>query len=172
MAWSHVQALLEDTLIRHLKDPSRGAEWLKSLELCDGGIDGLVLGCCIAIDVASGALRTASYIEILDNLGSDLNNARTEFAIALAGRIARTSLTCASRLPAEPLGDGDRYARVMELGDFITYYAGPTYHYSLDPADVAEVQRVFFDDPLASNLGDIKEWWTGRMGNVWVLSYA
>lgn len=167
MPWLDVKTVLLDRVIPLMTDQGKGREWVEVLEHSP---DGPRLGACIAIDVVSGSLPPDIFASVLDLINLPITDARWSFADAVERH--PDNFVCASSFTPTPLEHDDVYVRVLELGNFITYYAGPAHSYSsLDPDDVREVQRVFFSPDDDEEWPDIDVEWSGSMGRIFVLSH-
>jgi hypothetical protein len=174
MSWDKIKKFLLDNVIDSMNDPTRGRKWLNALEKksCP---DGKRLGACIAIDVKSGALTGQTFADILDTMDTSpaaLKDACRAFGITLAKHPKQAAFICASQYSGDPLPKTNHYVRVLSLDAFIEFYVQPTYAaIGFDQVSLDDVRTMFFDEPVHSNLGEIEAWWSGRNGNVWVLSY-
>src|SRR5438876_199546 len=133
--WADIQAFLIATVVPSTASTAAGTAWLTALGTAD---DGQRLGICLAIDVGCGALEPGTVAALIDQM--DITSARASASAVFGAVLAKQDqnrLTEATRLAATS-PTPDQYVRILELGEFITYYAGPTYSYTLNPADVEE----------------------------------
>jgi hypothetical protein len=189
MSWEEVKTFLLDEVIELMDEKNLGAAWLDALGRDD---DGKILAICIAVDVSSGAIKARHFADILNEIVSpprkgllksiigSLRNLVSPKAIAFDpregfGKYVNTparqeDLICSCSFLPSPLEPDEVYLRVLEIGDFIEYYVGPTFHLTRDPSDVERARRMFFDSEDGVDLAFVKRWWTGRHPNVWVMS--
>ena len=172
MLWSRVKDVLLAELIGEMRNPSVGRTWLDALDEYE---DGRRLGICMAIDVLSKAVEPKLLAEVLDAIDvSDaaLQNPCLAFGQALM-HMAEGEARCNSRFVAEPLAEDDAYLRVLTIGAFIDYYAGPTWEsVTPDSSGQRRLKNMFFDPALPPvSLGMIKKTWAGANGVIWVTSY-
>jgi hypothetical protein len=165
MSWTQALNILEN-VIKEMRNPTDGREWLKRLEKTECK-DARRLGFCIAIDVASGALGPQDYADVLNGIDANEACPRKAFGEAFAKHPKRKNLICASRLSVIGPADAEPYIRVLSLLDFITYYKKDR---SLAPDDVAAIRTEYFSAYAPNDLSDIREWWSGSNGVVWVMS--
>jgi hypothetical protein len=164
MSWAQAVEILQQ-IVGQMSSPAKGMEWLKKLEKTECG-DAYRLGYCIAIDVTSGAIPSIEYARLFDALDDNEMCPRRAFAKAFAGSTGRGALQCASRLHL-PSAVPERYLRVLTIGDFMTYYKK---NRVLTPDDVADIREEYFSSYVPRDLSDIKEWFSGANGVVWVMS--
>jgi hypothetical protein len=165
--WVDAAQVLHRELPPHVTDPTVCARWIRELA---NSSDGCLLGLCIAIDLLSGAVTPQRFGEVVSLVETSFTDPRSAFARAIAAHRNPDLFSCSSRIRSDPLLGPDRYVRILTLRDFVTYYAGPTYGFTLDAADIAEVKRIF--GRAGASLEDIDQWWSGGNGVVWVGSWA
>lgn len=164
MSWA--QAIEQiNKVIDKMNSPSDGTEWLSRLEKTECK-DAYRLGFCIAIDLAAEALTADEIAGVLDKIDNTESCPRQAFAKAFADKRLEETLVCKSRFDVPSAGTDD-YIRVLTLKDFITHYKK---NRSLGRDDVAAVRTDYFSEYVASDLSDIREWWSGANDVVWVMS--
>jgi hypothetical protein len=170
MCLADVRDILYEKVFPLMDVPENGEKWIEKLghESCK---DGHRLGACIAIDILSGALEPEVLASILNLVDPDKPDARKEFGVAFDKHPKRKNLVIASKLASPPLDREDSYIRILLLRNFIEYYVNPSNPHSFDPADVEDIRMSYFSDETDADFSDIKEWWTGKSGVVWVMPY-
>lgn len=166
LEWRDVRAYLERQFQPCL---SKGilTRWINALPAC---ADGKLLGTCLAIDIAAGAIMIETAAGILRCLPRRFDDAREAFATAIEIRAKAEEIRCSSLRPARPLESNRAYSRVLTVDDFITYYVGPTYaRASLNPATIAEIKETYLDVADGTPLGEIDTVWKGTSPVVWVV---
>lgn len=169
MNWKPVKDFLRREILKDLDDPTAGEEWLARLAHSPNGD---VLASCIVIDVASGALRKDTVIDVLNHADLMIADARMAFHAALVNHDAYLNLICSSCFHSSPLPKDDTYVRVISLQVFMDNYIVPEFgpaFVSTVKADREAVKRTFFDTG-AFKLGSIRSWWTGSHPLVWITS--
>jgi hypothetical protein len=164
--WKAVADYLKREVVARMAEPALGEAWIRALA---ANLDGRLLGVSLAIDIRSGSLEGRTFAGVLDRLDASQQEARSGFAVALGRTPRRNDLLCQSAYRASSKDFKCRYLRVLSLEDFIVYYAGPTFGYTLDSDDVRQVREAFFLKSKRT-LEDIDRWWAGSLPVVWVTS--
>ncbi|HWB96037.1 MAG TPA: hypothetical protein VG672_05030 [Bryobacteraceae bacterium] len=162
-----IQSLLEQRIVHPLKDRARATSWLNSLQKSPAG---RLLAISIALDLVSDAVDDSIYRDVLRSLPAPAGNPCQEFAAALHKHPEyEGKLLGVSRIRPRPLEEGDHFVRVLEIGTFVKFYDAPRSGRGLRLDEVTEVRQLYFEDGSYSDLGDIREVWSGKNGRVWVL---
>lgn len=147
-----------------MEKPEIGRAWFDNLyDSSDGGR----LAICLVIDIHHRAVNPRLVADILDTLGTRVQEGRWAFAEAVERHPIGKRFDCVDCVPRE--ADPKRtYLRIVDLWEFIEYYAGPTYYHTFSVEEVDTVYEIFLEDLKHTNLGDIKLEWTGGRGRAWV----
>ena len=146
-----------------MREPAVGVKWVECLSTSE---DGELLGICLAIDLEAESVTPSQIALVLDGVSKN-KDARAGFYAAVQHH--EPTVRCASRHLADPADFEAVYVRIMELGDFITYYLKEPYGYNTEPADVETVRKLFLRAE-GRTLGDINPPWSGKHQIVWVVS--
>src|ERR1700726_3413684 len=129
--WKGIEIFFHKRVFSLMKDPKIGRAWLNSLYKCS---DGIRLAICLVIDIDHSAIDPRTIAEMLDTVRTKPPDSRSAFAQAVEKHPDGKLFTC--RICLAPSDPGKhRYLRIVDLWEFIDYYAGPTYHYSLSVED-------------------------------------
>src|ERR1051326_3518996 len=165
MYWDALRNYIAAEVVPHSSAAPKVHGWINSLQ---PNIDHTLLAACIGVDLLSGAIEPHRFAGILDEVDPATSDPCDAFDEALEKHSGRKQHVCSSRHPRPSLGSGDFYVRVLTMAEFITYYAGPVYGYTLNVAHVAEVRRSFLSGTGSTTLEDIDRWWEGGLPSVWV----
>jgi hypothetical protein len=166
MEWDELKEYIRMRILPHSRAAGRVSNWIDALQ---STIDHSLIASCIGVDLLSGAVEAERFARVLDEVNPSIKDPCTAFDDALDRSPDRSYHVCSSKHPRPPIADGDYYVRVLTIAEFITYYAGPVYGFTLDAADVAEVRRRFLGSASpTTTLEDIDRWWEGSLPSVWV----
>jgi hypothetical protein len=161
MEWTDVRA----GLLGFLGDTVAG--WLDSLTESNGGHQ---LAICLLIDLHYGRIDAGDVTAVISRVDLASGDPAAQFGKHLENwEVENNRLPYLSRLKNGGSHEPCSYARLLEISEFIRWYAAPKTGLTMTVVNRRRVHRTYFGKRKGIPLAKVKEPWHGGRKRTWVL---